>query len=162
MKLPLVASAAVAALAALAAGCQSTRASRIQQNAALFASLDPATQQVIREGLFVPGFSRELTYLSLGNPNKVTRTDTEHGTVETWKYQNFLYATGGAMQLSANTPGSKAYGPVVSSSAPGGPSLFSTKAGPMQPTIPDASSAPVGTLYLEFLNGNLVNARVDL
>jgi hypothetical protein len=162
MKLPLVASAALAVLVALAAGCQSTRASRIQQNAALFATLDPATQQIVRDGLFARGFSRELTYLSLGNPNHVTKTDTEHGTVETWKYQNFLYANIGAMEMSANTPGSKAYGPIVSSSAPGGPSLFSTKAGPLQPTLPDASSAPVGTLYLEFLNGNLVSARVDL
>lgn len=161
MKNPFLASTAALLFAALALGCQNSRATRIEENAAMFAALDPASQQIIREGLFVPGFTRELTYMSLGKPNKVTTTETVNGTVEVWKYRNFVYGNIAAMQLSANNPGTKAYGPILSSSAPGGPSLFSTKAGPMQPTISDGNDAPVGTLFVEFLNGHLVGARLD-
>lgn len=160
MKTPIALLAALIGLA-LTAGCQSPRASRIQEHAALFASLDPATQQIIRDGLVAPGFSPELTYMALGKPNQVSSVATEHGTVEVWKYRNFLYANSAAMQLSANVPGSKPYGPILSSSAPGGPSLMSTRPGPVQATVPDAGDAPVGTLVLEFLNGRIVAARVE-
>jgi hypothetical protein len=149
-------------LAVVAVGCQSTRATRIQENAALFASLDPFTQKVIKEGFFAHGFTPELTYMSLGKPNRVTTAESENGPVQVWKYRNFVYGNvEGAMKLSANTPGSKPYGPILSSSAPGGPSLFSTKAGPVQPTVSDGSDAPVGTLYIDFLNGRIVAARID-
>ena len=142
--------------------CQSPRAARIQNNAALFASLDSFTQKVIKEGLFAHGFTPELVYMSLGRPNQVVTEQTENGPVEIWKYRNYVYGNVvGAMKLSANTPGSKPYGPILSSSAPGGPSLSSTKAGPMQPTVSDGSDAPVGTLYIEFLNGRVVAARLD-
>lgn len=149
-------------LAVFVAGCQSTRATRIQENAALFATLDPFTQKLIQEGLFAHGFTPDLVQMSLGKPNNVTSGDTENGAVQVWKYRNFVYGNiDGAMKMSANTPGSKPYGPILSSSAPGGPSLFSTKAGPMQPTVSDGSDAPVGTLYIEFLNGRVVAARLD-
>ena len=161
MKAPYVAS-VTALAAALAFGCQSQRASRIQEHAALFQSLDPATQQIVREGLFAPGFSREVTYISLGKPNHVAAADTEHGRQEVWKYRNFVYGIGGAMQLSAAMPGTtRSHGPILSPNAPGGPSLFSTKSGPMQPSVSDGSDAPVGTLYIEFLNGRIVGARID-
>jgi hypothetical protein len=162
MKIPHVATMAAMSISSVVAGCQGTRATRIQENAALFASLDPSTQQIIKEGFFAHGFTPELVYLSLGKPNQVAKEDTDNGPVQVWKYRNFVYGNiGGAMKLSANTPGSKPYGPILSSSAPGGPSLFSTKAGPMQPTISDGSDAPVGTLYIEFLNGRVVAARLD-
>jgi hypothetical protein len=148
--------------ALIAVGCQSARATRIKENAALFASLDPFTQKVIQQGFFAHGFTPELTYLSLGKPNQKTVNETGNGSVEVWKYRNFVYGNvAGAMKMSANTPGSKPYGPILSSSAPGGPSLFSTKAGPMQPTVSDGSDVPVGTLYIEFLNGRIVAARLD-
>jgi hypothetical protein len=31
----------------------------------------------------------------------------------------------------------------------------------MQPTVSDGSDVPVGTLYIEFLNGRVVAARLD-
>ena len=161
MKNPLPASTTVLLFAVLALGCQSSRTSRIAEHAALFASLDPTAQQIIREGLFAPGFTPELTYMALGKPNHVATTETENGTQQVWKYRNFVYGNVGAMQLSANNPGTKPYGPILSSSAPGGPSLFSTRAGPVQPTISDGSDAPVGTLFIEFLNGHIVAARID-
>lgn len=154
-------SAALLAATVLLAGCQTSRESRLREHAALVATLPEATRKLIDQGLFDLGFSREMTYISLGRPNRATSTETENGTVEVWKYQNFLYNSIGAMQLSANTPGSKPYGPILGSNAPGGPSLFSTKAGPMQATLSDSSDAPVGTLYIEFLNGRIVAARID-
>ena len=161
MKTPSIANAAVCGFVVFAVGCQSARSTRIQEQATLFASLDPATQRIIREGLFDRGFSTDLVYLALGKPNGVTTTETNDGTVVVWKYRNFVYGNvAGTVRLAANTPGSKPYGPILSSSAPGGPSLFSTKAGPVQPTISDGSDAPVGTLYIEFLNGRVVAARL--
>lgn len=162
MKTPYVATTAAMSIAVVVLGCQSTRATRIQQNAELFASLDPFAQQVIKQGFFAHGFTPELVYMSLGKPNQVATEETENGPVQVWKYRNFVYGNVvGAMKLSANTPGSKPYGPILSSSAPGGPSLSSTKAGPVQPTISDGSDAPVGNLYIEFLNGRVVAARLD-
>lgn len=128
----------------------------------MFAALDPAAQRLIREGLFDVGFRPELVYMALGTPSRRMARETDEGTVETWVYRNFVYANIGAMTLSANTPGSKPYGPIISSSAPGGPSISSTKAGPVQPTIGDGTDAPVGTLHIEFLNGRVIRARVEL
>jgi hypothetical protein len=146
---------------AFVGGCQHPRTARIQEHAALFASLDPGAQRLIRDGLFDYGFSRELVYIALGKPNRTSTRETETGTVETWVYRNFVYANIGAVRLSTNTPGSKPYGPIVASNAPGGPSIASTKAGPTQPTIGDGTDAPVGTLSLEFVNGRVANIRID-
>src|SRR4051812_7559180 len=90
---------AAALMLASLIGCQSPRKVRIQENAAVFAALDPETQKIIQEGLFAPGFSTDLTYLALGKPNNVAKTETENGTVEVWKYRNFVYGNIGAMQL---------------------------------------------------------------
>ena len=160
--LPLRAACAALLAAALAcASCQHPRAARIEEHAALFASLDPATQRIIRDGLPDYGFTPELVYMALGKPNRKTAGDSEHGNTETWVYRNFVYASTGAVRMSANVPGSKPYGPVISSTAPGGPSLSSTKAGPVQATIGDGSDAPIGTLFVQFLNGRVVAIRIE-
>ena len=163
MKPPLLACVIITTIAgSLMTGCQTPRATRIDEHAALFASLDPATQAVIKAGLFDYGYSSDMVYMALGKPSRRTSAETVDGTVETWVFRNFVYGNiAGTMKMSANTPGSKPYGPIVSSSAPGGPSLFSTKAGPVQPTISDGSDAPVATLYLDLLNGRVVAARID-
>jgi hypothetical protein len=154
----LVAAAAVA----LAGGCQHPRTARIQEHAALFASLPPNTQQIVKDGLVDYGFTPELVYMALGKANRKSANDqTAYGPVETWVYRNFVYSNVGAVRISGNTPGSKPYGPVIASSAPGGPSLSSTKASPVQPTIGDGTDAAVGTLVLEFRNGRVVTIRVE-
>lgn len=147
--------------AALTAGCQHPRTARIEEHAALFASLDPARQEIIRQGLLDYGFSPELVYMALGKPNRKSAGETGQGATETWVYRNFVYGNSGAVRLSANTPGSKPYGPIVSPNAPGGPSIFSTKAGPVQPTIGDGADSPVGTLIVEFLNGRVAGIRIE-
>jgi hypothetical protein len=148
-------------LAALGAGCVSTRASRIRENAALFASLDPFTKQLVSDGLFDHGFTPELLYLSMGKPNRVVASESERGHVEVWSYRNYLFGNGGAVKIGATTPGARPQNnTVVSSSAPGGPSLMSTKASPAQPTVTDVDDAVLGTLYIELVDGRVVAARV--
>lgn len=161
MNIPQFVRLAGAVAASTVAACQSGRVSRIEEHASLFASLQPQTQQIIRDGLFDRGFSPELIYMALGKPNHAQSADTTNGTVMIWKYRNFLYGSTGPVKLSANVLGSKPYGPILSSNAPGGPSLFSTKAGPMQPTVSDGSDSAIGTLHIEFLNGRVVSARID-
>ncbi len=149
------------ALLLATAGCQHPRNARIEEHAALFQSLDPAVQRIIREGLVDYGFTPVLVYMALGKPNRSAAAESESGRVETWTYRNFVYGNTGAVKLAANLPGNKPYGPIVSSNAPGGPSIFSTKAGPVQPTISDGSDAAVGTLQIEFRNGRVSTLRVD-
>ena len=143
-----------------ALGCQNTRAYRIQEHAALFSTLDPFTRKLIADGLFDHGFTPELLYMSLGKPNRIVVSDTEHGHVEIWTYRNFLYGNESATKIGGSTPGAKPQGTVLSSSAPGGPSLMSTKASPSQPTVTDVNDVALGTLYIELVEDRLVAARV--
>lgn len=147
-------------LALLTPGCQNPRATRIQENAALYASLDPFTRKLVSDGLFDHGFTPEVLLMSLGKPNRVTVTETDRGHVEIWSYRNYLYGNEAAVKIGGSTPGAKPAGTVLSSSAPGGPSLMSTKASPSQPTITDVNDVTLGTLYIEFVEGRLVAARV--
>jgi hypothetical protein len=161
MKTPYFSCAASLCVAALAVGCMNTRATRIRENAALFASLEPFTQKLISDGLFDHGFTPELLYMSLGKPNRVVVSDTEQGHIEIWSYRNFLYANEGAVKIGGTTPGARPQNnTVVSSSAPGGPSLMSTKASPSQPTVTDVNDVALGTLYIELVEGRVVAARV--
>jgi len=79
----------------------------------------------------------------------------------TWTYRNYLYGGASAVKFGINNPGGRAsQAPILSSSAPGGPSLSSTKSGPVQPTVPDVNDVPLGTLYLDLLNDRVVAARL--
>ncbi|MSU50212.1 MAG: hypothetical protein EXS37_14195 [Opitutus sp.] len=144
----------------LASGCQNTRASRIQENAALFASLDPFTRRLVSDGLFDHGFTPELLYMSMGKPNRLEASETDRGRVEIWCYRNYLYGNESAVKIGGSTPGAKPSGTILSSSAPGGPSLMSTKASPSQPTVTDVNDVTLGTLFIELLEGRVVAARV--
>lgn len=161
MKSLLLLRVALLVVAAVSTGCQSTRAARIREHAALFATLDPFTQKVVSDGLFNYGFTPELLYMSLGKPNRVETSDGDRGHVEIWVYRNFLYGNEGAVKIGGATPGLRNKdAAVISSSAPGGPSLMSTKASPSQATLTDVNDVELGTLCIELVNGVLVSARV--
>jgi hypothetical protein len=161
MKIPFAPCMASLFVVALTIGCQSTRAYRIRENATLYASLDPFTRKLVADGLFDHGFTPELLYMSLGKPNRIVVSDTDRGHVEIWSYQNFLYANEGAVKIGSSTPGARLQdNTVLSSSAPGGPSLMSTKASPSQPTVTDVNDVALGTLYIELVEGRVVAARV--
>jgi hypothetical protein len=161
MKTFLVASLALV-LALLATGCQSPRAARIQEKAALFASLDPRTQKIIENGLVDVGFTAELVQMALGKPNSVSAVDTVQGRLEIWTYRNFVYAHATAVALGVNNPGTRyTPGPIVSPNAPGGgPSLASTKSQGVQSTLALAD-APTGTLHVDLLEGKVAGLRLD-
>ena len=146
-------------LVALTAGCENMRTARIREHSALFATLDPFTQELIRKGLFNYGFTNELVYLSLGKPNRVAVTETAKGRVETWTYRNFLYESSSAVSVGVNTPGMRPMGTVLSSSAPGGPSLMSTKAGPGNAGVAEETS--LCTLFIDLLDDHVVAVRID-
>lgn len=152
---------ALVVMAAASAGCQSTRAGRIREHAALFATLDPFSQKLVSDGLFNHGFTPEMLYMALGKPNRVESSDGDRGHVEIWVYRNFLYGNEGAVKIGGGTPGMRNKdAAVISSSAPGGPSLMSTKASPSQPTLTDVNDVALGTLCVELVNGLVVAARV--
>lgn len=160
MKHQPLANAAALLLLAISVGCQSPRTARIQENAALFASLDPGTRKIISDGLFNYGFTPELLYMALGKPNRVSPSETDPGRVQYWVYKNFLWEKEGAVKIGGSTPGAKPGGTVLSSSAPGGPSLQSTKASPSQPTVTDINDAALGTLFIELVDGRVAAARI--
>jgi hypothetical protein len=76
----------VAALAGVfLAGC-STVESRIKENPAAFASLDPQTQAEIRKGGVRVGFTTEMVYIALGRPDERSERVTAEGREEVWIY----------------------------------------------------------------------------
>lgn len=83
MSLRLVSAVLVCALAL--AGC-STPASRIENNAATFASYPPAVQAKIRAGEIEVGYSAEMVALALGRADRVYRRQTAEGETEVWAY----------------------------------------------------------------------------
>lgn len=153
--------AASVAVVMIATGCGQTRGARIRENPELFAALAPFEQSVIREGMIRPGFSSEMVTMSLGRPNRVRSGDAPEGHVEIWSYRNFVYTTDSAVFIG-NAPGLRqSQTTLMSSSAKGGPSLFSTKAGPWQPQVSDDSSNSVGTLHVQLLDGYVVAALIE-
>lgn len=143
---------------ALCSGCETSRNARIQENPALFASLDRFSQELVRKGLFNYGFSSEVVYMALGKPNRVTVKESDDGKVETWVYRNFLYEAGTAVTVGVSTPGTRPMGTVLSSSAPGGPSLMSTKSGPGQAAITEDSA--LCTLFIDLVENRVVGVRI--
>lgn len=84
---------AAAGAALFSAGC-STPQTRIQQNPEVFNRLDPAEQELIRQGQVAIGFDQEMVQLALGDPDRVwRRTDTE-GATESWSYTSYETADG--------------------------------------------------------------------
>ncbi|MBI3886496.1 MAG: hypothetical protein HY302_12315 [Opitutae bacterium] len=83
----------VFALAALtlvfAAGCQSIE-DRIKQKPDVFAKLDKLTQEKIKQGIIDLGYSFDMVYLALGEPNEKHETITETGKTETWVYNTYF------------------------------------------------------------------------
>lgn len=67
-----------AAALGLVAGCQTT-GERIASHGAAFASLDPTTQQAIRQGIVQPGFTPDMVYMALGKPIETALDSTGNG-----------------------------------------------------------------------------------
>lgn len=143
-------------------GCANPRETRIQEGAALFRTLQPAEQALIREGLVDVGFTREMVRLALGEPTRSSLAQTPQGPTETLVYRNVLQSPGSAQKLAFDTPTARPTGGVMTSAAaPGGPSLTSTQGSRAQSTLSDGSDTPLGTLYLELQEGRVVRMRIE-
>lgn len=82
----LTLSAAVAAL--VLAGCQTVE-SRIKEKPEVFASVDRATQEKIKQGIIDLGYTEDMVYLALGNPDQKRESITANGRTLTWIYSTY-------------------------------------------------------------------------
>jgi hypothetical protein len=75
--------------AALLLGACSTINSRIQEKAPVFYSLDPATRAKIAHGDVDIGFTPDMVYIALGQPDVRRATRAADGETETWIYRSY-------------------------------------------------------------------------
>ena len=71
-----------------AAGCQSVE-SRIKEKPAAFANADKAAQDKIKQGIIDLGFSQDLVYIALGEPDQKREAKTTAGSTLTWIYNTY-------------------------------------------------------------------------
>lgn len=72
----------------LAAGCESID-SRIKQNPELFAKLDTATQEKIKQGIIDLGFTPDMVHLALGEPDQKRERRSAEGAEMVWVYSTY-------------------------------------------------------------------------
>ena len=70
-------------------GACSTVNSRISEKSAVFSSLDPNTQAKISHGDIDIGFTPDMVYMALGNPDVRRESITANGQTETWIYRTY-------------------------------------------------------------------------
>ena len=85
---------------------------------------------------------------------RVAVVATVNGSVETWRYRNFLYGKLNTPKLTVSNLGS-----LVNS--PGGTAGPSTGEAQLQ-LLTDGSDLPIGTLVLELFEGIVVSIRIEL
>lgn len=81
------------AAAALIAGCAHTPDSRIQQNAEVFETFPAEVQETIRRGEVEVGYTPEMVYLALGEPDRKVTRRTADEVREIWFYQGRFLTT---------------------------------------------------------------------
>lgn len=100
MKSRLLISLATLGLLLFSAGCQ-TVDTRIKEKPAVFASVDKETQDKIRQGVIGLGYTEDMVYLALGQPDQKRETVTAAARTLVWIYNTYTtrydgsYAMGG-------------------------------------------------------------------
>lgn len=79
---------AVAGLALLLSGCN-TLNRRIQQHEAMFNALDAPTQEKIRAGTVEMGYTMDMVYVALGDPDERRDNLTAKGRTTDWIYNSY-------------------------------------------------------------------------
>lgn len=69
-------------------GC-STVQSRIEENQAVFNSLDPKAQSNIRQGVIDIGYTMTMVYMALGRADNAKESTSKEGTLTTWIYNSY-------------------------------------------------------------------------
>jgi hypothetical protein len=80
------------------AGCQ-TVDDRIKQKPEVFAGLDTATQDKIKQGIVDLGFSEDAVYLALGAPDQKRESATAAGKTVTWIYNTYYTRYDGTQMI---------------------------------------------------------------
>jgi hypothetical protein len=70
------------------AGCQSVD-DRIKQKPDVFASIDKATQDKIKQGIIDLGYTEDMVYLALGAPDQKRESITAAGRSVVWLYNTY-------------------------------------------------------------------------
>ena len=79
-------------------GCQSVD-DRIKQKPEVFAGLDAATQDKIKQGIIDLGFSEDAVYLALGTPDQKRESVTIAGKSTTWIYNTYYTRYDGTQMI---------------------------------------------------------------
>jgi hypothetical protein len=87
MKAQILTSLLLASLAVIT-GCQ-TVDSRIKEKPEVFAQVDKATQDKIRQGIIELGYSEDMVYLALGAPDQKRESVSAAGKSVTWIYNTY-------------------------------------------------------------------------
>lgn len=69
-------------------GCQTVE-DRIKEKPEVFASVDTATQDKIKQGIIELGYTEDLVYLALGKPDQKRESITAAGKSTTWVYNTY-------------------------------------------------------------------------
>jgi hypothetical protein len=85
---PLVSTLLVAAVLGFLAGCQ-TVDDRIKEKPDVFAQLDVATQDKIKQGIIEIGYTEDMVYLALGKPDRTRESVSGGGRTTTWIYSTY-------------------------------------------------------------------------
>jgi len=85
-------------LAGLLAGC-STIQSRIKEKAAVYAALDAATQEKIKQGRVEIGYTPDLVYMALGAPDEARERTSSHGQQLVWTYTSVYHEYVGTAEV---------------------------------------------------------------
>jgi hypothetical protein len=78
----------LAASLGFVAGCQSVD-DRIKQKPEVFAAVDKATQDKIKQGIIDLGYSEDMVYLALGVPDQKRESITAAGRSVVWVYNTY-------------------------------------------------------------------------
>jgi len=69
-------------------GCQTVE-SRIKERPEVFANVDKATQDKIKQGIIDLGYTEDLVYVALGAPDQKRETVNADGKTVTWIYNTY-------------------------------------------------------------------------
>jgi hypothetical protein len=78
----------LAALGLTLAGC-STVDSRIKEKPEIFAKLDPVIQAKIKQGIIDLGYTSDMVYIALGQPDEIRESTGRGGRETIWKYNTY-------------------------------------------------------------------------
>ncbi len=80
------------------AGCQTVE-SRIKEKPEVFASVDKATQDKIKQGIIDLGYTEDMVYLALGAPDQKRESISAAGRNLTWIYNTYYTRYDGSQMV---------------------------------------------------------------